>query len=898
MTLLPRLLLQLYPPSFRRRFAPEWAEIVGWHRRALEGASLAGVRLALVLVTDTLTALPGAYLAAMGLGSHARGSGSDGGPGRDVRHAVRTLLRNPTFTWAAVVSIALGIGANTATFSVVDAVLLRPLPYAQPDRLAIVWNEFPGAGGSSGLRRLPLSGVEVASLRQEPDLFTGVEGIWATSASVIDREGRVAQISMGDVTPGFFALLGVEPALGRSFVRDGSEGPVPMGVVLSDEAWRNRYGADRSLVGRTIDLNGEPVPVIAVLPAGFTLFFPEDGAIPSHLDAFTALASDLTRLPPAQHFLRVVGRLRPDVDLERASIGVAAAADRARATYPELQDTGDRFTVRPLHADTVRTVRPILLTLLAAVGLFLLLAGANVASLVLARTLSRTRELAVRASLGASRAGLARLVAVESLLVTTLGAVLGVWLGRLGAQALWALRPEGIARAEMSGLDLRVLGFTVAVSVLAGVAFPLISLVAVRGVDAGLGLRGGTTLAGRTGRRVREWLTAGEVAVGLVLVAGSALMVRSVTSLGRESVGFDPAGALTFKVSLDLRRFPADSTRAQLADEMVRRLSALPGVRAAGATSHLPFASWANWAEAAPPEGTPEADRAKYFADLRSVTPGYLQAVGARLVAGRFFDDRDDAGGDPAVIIDETMARRLFPDLDPGEAVGRRVEPSRFHASQFEVTPATVVGVIRDIRDRTPARASTGQVFWPFAQSARWELTFFVRTEGDPTALSDAARRAVAAVDPRLDIAAVAPMTRYVRTATALTRFLALVGSVFSVLAVLMAAVGLYGVVAFVTVQRTHEFGLRSVLGATRRELLRDVLAQGLRVGATGVGVGLLASLALARFLRGLVYGVSAHDPATLIVVAALLLVVALLASLAPARRATRVDPMTALREV
>ncbi len=883
MNLLPRLLLRLYPSSFRRRFEPEWFEIVAWHRRALEDTRFAGVRLAWVLLADTMRTLPAAYASAL--------FGRDGGGRPPLRHALRALRRHPTFTGAAVLSIALGIGANTATFSVVNAVLLRPLPYAQPDRLAIVWNEFPG----SGMARLPLSGVEVESLRQEPDLFTGVEGIWATSATVLDREGRVAQISTGNVTPGFFALLGVDPALGRSFARDGSEGPVPQGVVLSDEAWRARYGADPTLVGRTIELNGRPVAVIGVLPRGFKLFFPEDGAIPVRLDAYTALPWDLTRLPPAQQFLRVVGRLRPDVDPARASAGVLAAAERARATYPELQATGDRFTVWPLQGDAVRSARPVLLALLAAVGLFLLLAAANVASLVLARTLSRTRELAVRASLGASRAALARLVAMESLLVTGAGALLGAWLGRVGAGVLWALRPEGLARADMAPLDGRVLAFTVGVSILAGLAFALVSLAAVRSMDAALGFRGGTAPGGRWGRRVREWITAGEVAIGLVLVAGSALMVRSVASLGRESIGFDPAGALTFKVALDLQRFPADSTRAYLADEMVRRISAVPGVSAVGATSHLPFATWANWAEAAPPDGTPEADRAEYFADLRSTTHGYLAAVGAELVSGRFFDDRDDARGDPVVILDETMARRLF----PGEAaVGRRVSPSRYHAHQFEVTPATVVGVVRDIRDRTPSRPSTGQVFWPFAQSARWELTFFVRTQGDPASLADAVRRAVAAVDPRLDIAAVAPMSQHVRRATALTRFLALVGSVFSALALVMAAVGLYGVVAFVTAQRTHELGLRSVLGATRRELLRDVLGHGLRVGAAGVGAGLLAALALTRFLGGLVYGVSPHDPATLAAVGALLLAVSLLASLVPARRATRVDPMTALREV
>lgn len=886
---LERLLVRLYPRSFRRRFGAEWLEVAAWHRRSFAGARFGSARLVLVLLRDALTTLPVAWASA--IAGRGRGPGRWESWRRDLRHAARCLLRYRSFTAAAVLSIALGIGANTAAFSVVDAVLLRPLPYVEPDRLAVVWNAFPG----SDMARLPLAGPEVQMLRDEPGLFESVAGIWATSGSVLDREGGVTQVALGVVTPDFFSVLGVGPALGRSFGEDRSGGAAPPGVVLGHELWRERFGSDPAVLGTSIELDGRPVPVLGVLPEDFTLFFAEDGAIPPTLDVYRALPWDLSTLPPDQHYLRVIGRLRPVVGPAQASAAVAEVAGRARRTYPEIQGTGDHFTVHPLQGDSVRAARPVLWAMLAAVGLFLLLACANVASLVLSRTLARGRELAIRLSLGASDMGLARLLVAESLLISGAGALLGIGCGRLAATRLWALRPGGLARADAVPLDLRVLAFVVAVSVLATLAFALMSLLVVRRVDPTLGVRGGGGFGGKMGRRARELLTAFEVAIGVVLVVGSTSMVRSLGSLGRESIGFDPGQALTFKLPLSLERFPADADRSRMVREIERRLSGLPGVTAVGATSHLPFADWANWAEAAPPEGAPEEERSAYFADLRAVTPSYLPAVGAELVSGRFFDEHDeDDDARPVVVIDRTMAERAFPGRD---AVGRVLEPSRFSGGRFVVTPAIVVGVIRDIRDRSPAHPSRGQVFWPFAQSPRWELTWYLRTADDPAALAGAVRQQVRAVDPGLAAAGVTRMAEYVGSATALTRFLALVGSVFSALALGMAAIGLYGVVSSVAAQRTHELGMRVILGAAPPDLLRDVLGYGLRIGGIGVALGLLAALGMARFLGGLVYGVSPRDPTTLAGVAGTLLLAAMMASALPARRAARSDPLSALRD-
>lgn len=886
--LLARALLLLYPGAFRRRFEPEWWELVEWHRRGLAGVPFSGTRLALLLLFDTLRTLPGVYASAMS--ARLRG-GSSGGWGREARHAVHALVRHPVFTLAAVLSVAVGVGANVATFSVVNTVLLRPLPYEDPERLAIVWNEFP----SSERTRLPLTGPQVQVLREEPDLFERVEAIWSMSGSVVARDGRTAQVSLAFATPGLFDLLGVSPALGRDWARDGvGDGEAPDGVMISDELWRGRFGGDRSLVGSTIDMDGWVVPVIGVLPPDFVLHLPEDGSIPPRPDVYLALPWDLSSLQPGQRYLRVVGKLRPDVDRARAAAGVAAAGERALATYPELQRAGDRLSVHPLHGDAVRAARPALLALLGAVVLFLLLASANVASLILARTLSRTREMAIRSAIGATPGRLAGLVVLESLMVSGAGALLGAWLGFLGASALWSLRPTGLARVSSVPFDARVLVFALALLILTSVASTLASLIAVRALARSLGVRGAGATSSRTARRAREIVTAGQVAAGLVLVVGSALMIRSVATLGRESIGFDPSSRLTFKLPITESRFSTDGERARVAAEVERRVSEIPGVRAVGATSHLPFAPWANWAQGAPPVGTPAEERGAYFADLRAVTPDFFSAVGASLVAGRFFEDSDDTESEPVVIMDETMASRAFPG---GDAVGRRVDTTRYFGGQFTPAVATVVGVIRDIRDRGPSEPSTGQVFWPFAQSARWELTFFVRAAGDPAALATEVERAVRAADPELAPANLSPMDDYVAGATAFTRFLALVGTWFSALALLVAAIGLYGVVAFVTIQRTHELGMRLVLGASRRDLLARVLAHGLRVGAIGVGVGLAGTVVLARFLSGLVYGVSPYDPATLAGVALLLMAVAVVASLAPARRAMRADPLSAVRE-
>lgn len=878
------LLIHLYPPSFRRRFAEEWRETADWHRDRLQGARAGRIRLAGLLLRDSLAAIPHAYWSVV-----VERAVSFGSVGHDLRHAVRGLVRSRQFTAAAIASLATGIGANVAIFSVVNAVLLRPLPFPAADRLTIVWNEF----ASSGQTRLPLSPVQVAELADEPGLFESVGGVWATRATVHGSDDTPTQISAGRITPGFFSVLGVEPAMGRGFTTEGVERPRPLGVIISHELWQGTLGGDPDVLEKTLRVDGAAVNVVGVLPPGFRLFFPPDGSIPERLDMYSALPWDLRQLPAGLHYLRVVGRLEPGVSLPQARESVNAAAARARSLYPELAVTEDRLSIHPLQGDAVRAARPALLTLLAGVGLFLLLAAANVASLVLARASTRQREMAVRSCLGASRLRLGQLVILESLVIGAAATALGLWLGAVGAEALWALRPEGIVQIDTVSLDGTVLAFTLVAAVAATLAFGLAPLGVLGRGEPGRSLRAADGRSVGAGGRTRQWITVGEVAIGLVLLVGAALMGQTVSRLGQADLGFAPEGLLTFQVSISERRFPGDAERAALARDIERRISGLPGVTAAGATSHIPLGRWANWGDPAPPDGTPDDDRDIYFADHRSVTPGFFGAVGATLVEGRVFDDRDREDSSPVVIIDRAMARRAFPD---GNALGRILHASRYVDGSFVPTPAVVVGVIEDIRDVSPARPSGGQVFWPFRQSARWELTWALRSDNHDELLS-AVRREVQTVSPDLAVAAVTPMEELVHTATGDSRFVALLGGVFSLLALLLAGLGLYGVISFVAIQRTREYGLRMVLGAERGTILNDVLRDGLKLGSIGVLLGLIAAFGVTRFLESLLYGVSPTDLRTLTAVGMFFLAVALLASLGPALRATRADPMTTMRE-
>jgi putative ABC transport system permease protein len=890
-----------YPASFRRDFGAQWCEVAAWHRRNLAGETFGRLRYAAGLLRDAARSLPVAYAVAMT--DRARGvrrgtpdalpmnghqpSGWDG-LSHDARHAARSLRRSPLFTLAAVASLAMGIGAGTAIFSVVNAVLLEPLPYEDPARLTIVWNEFPAAG----LARLPLSGPEVQLLREEPDLFQSVGGIWATSRSVV-RDGRPETVSAALVTPNLFAVLGVRPHMGRSYNAEASSAPVPTGVLISDELWRTHYPGATELSGQTVQLEGGTQPILGVLPPGFEVLFPPDGGIPERIDLFLPLPWDLSVLTPAQHYIRVIGRLAEGVDLFSAQQRVASVAQRAKEIYTQLASTGDQFTLLPLHADAVRNARPALLALLGAVGLLLLLASANVASLMLARTTTRAREMALRASFGASRRRLVQLLLMEGVLLTLAGALAGVAAGHYAARVLWTLRPVGVARIDAVPMDHRVILFAVGAAILAGTVFalaPLLSMSTLRPANA-LGDRTGS--ASPQQHRSRALFMSAEVAMGLTILVGATLLMQTLTKLKQADLGYEPSGLVSFKVALGERRFPTDAERAGLAAELERRIGALPGVQSVGAGSHLPLKTWANWAEPAAPDGVPESERESFYVDHRAVTRRYFETIGARIAAGRGFAESDNGESDAVAVVDQAYAARAFAGQDP---IGRRVLASQYRNGAFTPTWVTIVGVIDDIRDRSPSLPSSGQVYLPFAQSPRWELTYAVRSDRALDQLVGDIRRGVGLAHGDLAAAEIMVMDALVDGALAPTRFVVLLGLIFSCLALGIAAIGLYSVVAYNTAQRVREFGLRVALGADRRDIMRNVLGYGVRLSIIGILAGIPAALMTTRLLRSLLYGVQPHDPLTLAAVAVLFVGVAAVASLGPALHATRIDPIRAMQ--
>jgi predicted permease len=816
--------------------------------------------------------------------------------GQDLRQAVRALRRHPGFTGLGALTVGLAVGANTALFSVAQAVLLDPLPYADPGRLVFVWSELPRAGYA----RAPLSGPELHDLRAKSRTLQGLAAVWATSASLV--EGREPEpLRLGLVTTDFLSLLGVEPQLGRGF-EHGDEGPgAPPGVLLSDGLWRRRFAADPRVVGRAVRLDGGwgfrggVYTVVGVLPAGFRLLLPPEANVPETLDALAPFESDLAHDPRAQYYLRTVGRLAPAATLAAARAEVDAIGAELAAAYPEYAESGRRLYAVGLQADAVHHVRPALVALGAGVACLLLVAAVNLASLLLARVQARRGELSLRAALGAAPARLARQVLLESLLVAGLGAAIGSVLAAGLVALLPLVDPGQLPRLDAVRVDLRVLalalGAALAAGLLAGIA-PLRDALRHDLVealsDAGRGTGGGAR------QRARSALVVAQLAIGCVLLVGAGLLLRAFVRLQHVDPGFEPAAVTTFRTSLPPARYPTQHRIAEFAAELERRLTGVPGVKAVGLVNQLPLDDVANWSTPYLSAEAEAAGESAAEADARVVSPGYLRAIGAQLVAGRSFEARDDARAPLVVIVDEALAQRAWPWR---EAVGRRLRVELWRDPGFVEEWAEVVGVVRHVHHHGVAQAPREQVYLPMAQAARSQLGVVVRAALPPESLRGPLRQAVAALDPELALSEPVPLAAAVRRSLGAPRFTTLVAGAFAGLALLLAAVGLYGVVATAVGQRRREFGVRVALGARRADLGRLVLAQGGRLAFVGVGLGLLASLPATRLLAGALYGLDSNDPLVFAAGPLLLVLVALAACAVPAQRASRVDPIATLRQ-
>ncbi len=826
---------------------------------------------------------------------------------RDAKYAVRAFAKRPVFTSALVLTLALGIGSNVAIFSVADAVLFRPLPYGDPDQLALIWSRLP----ATNVARSLISGPDFNDFQKETSLFDGFAGAVAVPGT-LTGDGPAEQIMTAYTTWSIFDVLRVQPMIGRGFESDdaiyispdmfGVPNPdLPPGtVVLSHGLWQRRFGGDPSVVGRTIQMDGFGSVVVGVLPENFRIYLPADAAMPTDIDAWSLLPSNISEFARDQAWLTVVSRLKSGVTPAQAQQEMDRLAARLRATYQFHANQDLQLVVAPMHEDVVAHARPTLLALLGAVVFVLLIACVNVANLLLVRASGREREIAIRAALGSGRGRIVRQMLTESGVLAVSGAVVGCLLAWWGVRVITSLSPGNLPRVEAAvEMDPRVLAFAAAVTAFAAMLFGTVPAHrAIRGRLADALKDRGSDSGGVRGNRLRTGLVITEVALSLVLLVGAGLMLRSLSELRRVEPGFDADSVLTFTAPLQFTKYYNSDTRAAFYNDLGERLARIPGVDAVGGVTPLPLAGGEQYwvASYARPGDSDEVFRANK-ADFRATLPGYFETMHITPVSGRTLLPSDNRQGALAVaVVDRKFASRAFAGEDP---LGKDLLVDHFDEQTFtfERVPIQVVGVVDNVRSTSLAAEGRETVYVPYFFSAFLPLTYTVRTRVDPASLVPKVRTEVEAVDPDVPISGVASLESYVSDAMAPTRFLlALIGT-FAAVALVLASLGLYGVISYSVRQRTRELGVRMAFGGTDRDVMRLVLTQGVVLALGGIVLGLVSSLALSRVAESLVVGVSATDPATFASVSGVLFAVAVVAAWVPARKATRVDPVVALRD-
>jgi predicted permease len=804
---------------------------------------------------------------------------------KDLRFAGRMLRRTPGVTAAAVLALALGIGANSAIFSVVDGVLLRPLPYADSQSLLVLHGNFP----NQGMRDMAVSYPEYKDLLEHARTFANV-GTYAQGDASLSGEGMVPErIVTGVASATFFPTLGVQPILGRNFTKEEEFKGSDQVALLDYGLWQRRYNADPSITAKTILLDGLPYRVIGVLPPGFRIDQPALVWVPLS----TSLEMTANR---GAHFLITIGRLRAGVTPTQLGEDLAAVARYELDTFGTAYNraVGWSWSFRPLLDAVVGDVRPALFVLLGAVGFVLLIACANVANLMLARAAARHREMAIRTALGAGRARLVRQLLTESLILSLIGGGLGLLLAVWGVDGIVALSPDALPRAREIGLDGRVLAFTIGVTLMTGLAFGLVPALSASRPDLHDALKDGTrgTSSGRG--RLRKALVVTEVALSLVLLVGTGLMARSFLRLRQVDPGFRADHVLSLRVSLPTPNGPStDADKERYVSYFARaatRLAALPGVEAAGAITLLPFDGDSNDNSFDVEGYVPRSPGDKPDNEMREVAGDYFSTLRIPLVRGRLLDSRDVGGAPLVAVINQTMAQRYWPNQDP---IGKRIKLHSRSAPEWR----TIVGIVGDVRGfglDVPARA---EMYFPHAQVRRSAgLALVARTTGDPAALATTVRAALGEIDANQPVFAIQPLETLLSASLAQRRLALMLMLIFGGAALLLAAVGIYGVMSYTVAQRTQEIGIRVALGAQPGDVLGMVVRDGMLLVAAGLGLGLGGALGLTRLVSSLLFGVSATDVVTYAVIALILAAVALAATVIPARRATRVDPMLALR--
>ena len=809
----------------------------------------------------------------------------------DLRYALRSLRRTPGFTIAAVAALALGIGATTTIFTVVNGVLLRPLDYVAPDRLVNIWNDL-GQGAQSLPAVSPLDFRDYQRRSRTVESFAA-----ATEADVANLRGNLTgdgepeRVSLVAVTANFFPLLGVTPSAGRQFLEAEEVLNGPHVVMLSHRLWQRRYGSDPSLVGRTIQIDGVAHEVVGVLPPDFRLQLPKEAFQVKDADMWVPIQFDYGQpLPRNLTFFTVFGRLRAGVTYDQAQAEMDMIAGQFRAEFKEHAASNLRIRAVPLHQDVVKHARPALVILLDAVGLVLLIACANVANLLLVRGTSRSAEFALRTALGASRRAMIRQVLTESLVLAAAGGALGMTLTVFALSLLRSLHPANLPRLADVRLDGTVLLFTIAVCAMTAVLFGLVPAVRAAATDPQAHLKsGGRGGSGGDRRRARNLLIGAEVALSVVLLVGAGLLIRSFVALQRVNPGFDPSDVLTFELSLPSGTYQGGAPRRAFFREMKSRLEALPGVKAVGLVSQLPLTGSGPLSPFAYNEETAR-NFESVTADGRNVSATYFQAMNARLLAGRTFTDGDSVGTPAVIIVDESLAKLAWPGQNP---IGKQLQ------LQPTGTPnafAEVVGVVEHMRQHDLTRDVLHQIYYPMGQGTPWVMTVVVEAAVDPASLAGPVRSTIAEMDPDLPVSRLMPMSVLVSEGMAQARFSLVLMSALGGIALLLTAVGVFGVISYSVSQRTREFGIRLALGEDPSRTRRSVVAGGMRLVLASIGIGLVGALAIGRLIVGLLYQVPPADPVTFATIALLLATVALFACYVPARRATRVDPALTLR--
>ncbi|HYV97454.1 MAG TPA: ABC transporter permease [Gemmatimonadaceae bacterium] len=824
----------------------------------------------------------------------------------DLKYAVRSFARRPLFTAVILITLGLGIGSNIAIFSVANAVMFRALPFEKPDELAFVWTHFP----RTNVARSLVSGPDLKDYQTETTKFQGFAAAVAV-AGTLTGEGTPERITNAYVTTNMLDLLGVHPILGRthrpedSFPMDpkefGKPNPKipPNKVVLSYGLWQRRFGGDSSVIGKTIQMDGWGSVIVGVLPRDFRIYLPADAAMPSNIDAWGILPNNLSDFQREAAFLTVVARLKPGITIAQAQTDMDRLAARLRDTYQFHKTQDLHIVVAGMHRDVVEHARPALFALLGAVGFVLLIACANIANLLLVRASERGREIAVRAALGSGRGRIVAQMLTESLVLGVGGMILGLGLAWQGLHVIKAVSPADLPRIDTVSLDGTAFAFAAAVTVVAAVLFGLApALRAVRGNLSDSLRDRGTDTGGARGNKLRTVLVISEVTLSLVLLIGAGLMMRSFAAIQRVDPGFDAKNVVTFNAPMPFVKYLTSQSRATFINQLGERLAAIPGIGVVGGVTPLPLAggeqySVGSYGKVGDAEDVYQANKA----DFKAVLPGYFEAMKIKMMSGRTFirSDNEESALDVA-IIDEKFAAKVFGKENP---LGAQIQVDHFNEKTFKVERAniTVVGVAANVRSASLAAEGRETVYVPYVNNAFLPITFTVRTSIAPGTLLNQIRNEVKALDPEVPVADLTTLESWVTKAMAQTRFLLALSATFAGLALVLAALGLYGVISFSARQRTREIGVRVALGARHADVVRLILGQGLAVAAIGIVLGLGASVALTRVVRSYLVGVSATDMATFVGVPLVLLAVAAVASYIPARRATAIDPVRALHD-